>query len=54
MLTATPLQNNLTEVFELVNLVKPGVLGKNVKNFIDVYAIDREARVIKGSMVKVF
>ena len=54
LLTATPLQNNLSEVFELVNLVNPGILGRNIKDFVDVYAIDREARVIKGSMVDVF
>src|SRR5699024_5355278 len=40
LLTATPIQNNLTEIFNLVAILKPGLLG-SYDSFIKRFGIDR-------------
>lgn len=41
LLTATPIQNNLIEIFNLVSILKPGHLG-NYDSFIERYGKDRK------------
>src|SRR5699024_5235473 len=36
LLTATPIQNNLTEIFNLISIIRPGLLG-NYDEFIKTY-----------------
>ncbi len=45
MLTATPIQNNLIELYNLINLIKPGLLG-TMQNFEDEYMGDAQGRVL--------
>lgn len=45
MLTATPIQNNLMELYNLINLIKPGLLG-TMQNFEEEYVGDAQGRVL--------
>ncbi len=45
MLTATPIQNNLIELYNLINLIKPGLLG-TMQNFEEEYIGDAQGRVL--------
>ncbi len=45
MLTATPIQNNLIELYNLINLIKPGLLG-TMQNFEEEYVGDAQGRVL--------
>lgn len=45
MLTATPIQNNLMELYNLINLIKPGLLG-TMQNFEEEYIGDAQGRVL--------
>ncbi len=45
MLTATPIQNNLIELYNLINLIKPGLLG-TLQNFEEEYVGDQQGRVL--------
>ncbi len=45
MLTATPIQNNLIELYNLINLIKPGLLG-TMQNFEEEYMGDAQGRVL--------
>jgi superfamily II DNA or RNA helicase/Tfp pilus assembly protein PilE len=45
MLTATPIQNNLIELYNLINLIKPGLLG-TMQNFEEEYIGDTQGRVL--------
>ncbi len=45
MLTATPIQNNLIELYNLINLIKPGLLG-TMQNFEEEYVGDTQGRVL--------
>ncbi len=45
MLTATPIQNNLMELYNLINLIKPGLLG-TLQNFEEEYIGDAQGRVL--------
>ena len=45
MLTATPIQNNLIELYNLINLIKPGLLG-TLQNFEEEYVGDNQGRVL--------
>ncbi|MGB1586066.1 MAG: SNF2-related protein [Thermoplasmatota archaeon] len=45
MLTATPIQNNLIELYNLINLIKPGLLG-TLQNFEEEYVGDHQGRVL--------
>ncbi len=45
MLTATPIQNNLIELYNLINLIKPGLLG-TLQNFEEEYVGDAQGRVL--------
>ncbi len=45
MLTATPIQNNLIELYNLINLIKPGLLG-TMQNFEEEYIGDSQGRVL--------
>ncbi len=45
MLTATPIQNNLMELYNLINLLKPGLLG-TLQNFEEEYIGDAQGRVL--------
>src|SRR5690606_7669882 len=40
LLTATPVQNQLIEIFNLISILKPGHLG-NYESFIETYGKDR-------------
>lgn len=46
-LTATPIQNNLKELYNLVDLIKPGLLG-TWTNFESNYVADSKARIIRA------
>ncbi len=45
LLTATPVQNDLSELYNLINLVRPGLLG-TWNSFKRSYVRDRNARVV--------
>lgn len=45
MLTATPIQNNLLELYNLINLIRPGLLG-TLQNFEEEYVGDAQGRVL--------
>lgn len=45
MLTATPIQNNLIELYNLINLIRPGLLG-TMQNFEEEYIGDAQGRVL--------
>jgi SNF2 family DNA or RNA helicase len=45
MLTATPIQNNLTELYNLVNLVRPGLLGSRFE-FQSRFSADAKGRKV--------
>ncbi len=45
MLTATPIQNNLVELYNLINLIKPGLLG-TMQHFEEEYIGDSQGRVL--------
>jgi superfamily II DNA or RNA helicase len=45
MLTATPIQNNLLELYNLINLIRPGLLG-TLQNFEEEYVGDTQGRVL--------
>lgn len=49
LLTATPIQNNLEEMYNLVDLMHPGCLG-TWKQFRDKYVGDTTARTIQSGM----
>lgn len=44
LLTATPLQNNLKELFQIVDLLRPGLLAGSEAEFVSRYAFDRAGR----------
>ena len=48
LLTATPIQNNLQELYNMIEVIHPGHLG-SWKNFASTYTIDKKARVINPS-----
>ncbi|MGB0652525.1 MAG: SNF2-related protein [Thermoplasmatota archaeon] len=45
LLTATPIQNNLMELYNLINLIKPGLLG-TLQHFEEEYIGDAQGRVL--------
>jgi superfamily II DNA or RNA helicase len=45
MLTATPIQNNLMELYNLINLIRPGLLG-TIQHFEEEYVGDNQGRVV--------
>lgn len=45
MLTATPIQNNLIELYNLINLIRPGLLG-TIQHFEEEYVGDTQGRVL--------
>ncbi len=45
MLTATPIQNNLIELYNLINLIRPGLLG-TIQHFEEEYVGDNQGRVL--------
>jgi len=47
LLTATPVQNNLLELYNLVDLLQPGLLG-TWKQFQERYTIDRQSRKLNS------
>lgn len=50
LLTATPIQNNLIEIFNLVSILKPGHLG-NYESFVKQYGKDRN-KIKQDDMLK--
>jgi SNF2 family DNA or RNA helicase len=48
MLTATPVQNSLFELYNLVHLVQEGLLG-TPEHFRDTYVADKNGRVLKNN-----
>src|SRR5690625_2952890 len=51
LLTATPIQNKLIEIFNLVSILKPGHLG-NYESFLEYYGKDRKALIKKDKYLK--
>jgi SNF2 family DNA or RNA helicase len=47
-LTATPIQNNLRELFNLIHLVRPGLLG-SARTFDNRYLADNEGRQLRNT-----
>ena len=50
LLSATPLCNKLTDLYSLVDLISPGMLGTE-RAFVSRYAADSKCRVIRSDMV---
>ena len=50
MLTATPIQNNLLELYNLINLLKPTLLG-TLKEFKNNFVSDKNARNVKDRKI---
>tara|TARA_Y100000310_G_C20699915_1_gene828761 strand:- start:2853 stop:4655 length:1803 start_codon:yes stop_codon:yes gene_type:complete len=50
LLTATPINNKLTDLFSLIDLVYPGLL-ETESSFISRYAEDSKCRVVRGDTV---
>ncbi|MBC7546029.1 MAG: DEAD/DEAH box helicase [Candidatus Sericytochromatia bacterium] len=48
LLTATPMQNHLTELFNLVNLLKEGALG-SYDYYVDTFIADKTGRALKNA-----
>ena len=48
LLSATPIQNSIKELFNMVEIVNPGILGP-WKTFAGTYTIDKKARIINPS-----
>ena len=48
LLSATPVQNSIKELFNMVEIVNPGILGP-WKTFAGTYTIDKKARIINPS-----
>lgn len=48
LLTATPVQNKIDEIFNLVSLLKPGHLG-NQSNFEEYYA----SKIVQPNLMKI-
>jgi SNF2 family DNA or RNA helicase len=47
LLSATPIQNSILELYNMIEIVKPGLLG-TWKNFSAKYIVDKKARVINS------
>jgi SNF2 family DNA or RNA helicase len=48
LLSATPVQNNLSELYNLVELLQPGLLG-TWKQFRDKYTLDKQSRILNSA-----
>lgn len=48
LLTATPIQNHLTELYNLVNLLKEGALG-SYDYYVDTFIADKAGRTLKNA-----
>jgi SNF2 family DNA or RNA helicase len=48
LLSATPIQNNIQELYNMVEIIRPGILG-SWNNFAASYTTDKKARVINPS-----
>lgn len=45
LLSATPIQNDLQELYNMIEIIRPGYLG-SWKNFVSTYTTDKKARII--------
>jgi len=45
LLSATPIQNNLVELYNLIDLIHPGLLG-SIKEFRDKYTLQKDSRTL--------
>jgi SNF2 family DNA or RNA helicase len=50
LLTATPMQNSLVDIYSLTDLLRPKILAHSPKAFLEQFAFDEEGRQVKVSM----
>jgi len=50
LLSATPIQNNIQELYNMVEIIRPGILG-SWNNFSSTYTLDKNAREINPSRI---
>lgn len=50
LLSATPIQNNIQELYNMVEIIRPGILG-SWNNFSSTYTLDKNAREINSSRI---
>lgn len=48
LLSATPIQNNIQELYNMIEIIRPGILG-SWNNFVSTYTVDTKAREINPS-----
>lgn len=54
LLTATPVQNHLLDLYFLGELVNPGAMARSPQEFLDDYSLTRDGREVRDSTREVF